>query len=121
VTDKGFISFAGQEIRERADSRSAKLMKPCSELNWESTWLFNGFCSVEGFVGEYGNGVFGVWIGDMREGQERSGHRNVDRDQRKWANPGAPEWCKMGGNTPGVCPAEKVEPGSWQSFRRRAS
>jgi hypothetical protein len=66
-------------------------------------------------------GILGLWMGDMLEGEERSGRGNVGGHQRKWANQGAPEWRQMGVNTPGVCPAGKVEPGSLQSFRGRAS
>jgi hypothetical protein len=37
VIDKGFIRFAGQEIREAETTDAANLMKPLSELNGESS------------------------------------------------------------------------------------
>jgi hypothetical protein len=41
--------------------------------------------------------------------------------ERNYASQGAQAQYKMGVNTAGVCPAERTEPGSMQSFRGRAS
>ena len=121
MNDKGFIRFAGQEQRERVGSQAAKVMKPFSELNRSRLWHFNGFCSAADLVGRYENGDLEAVDRDMLESEATSGGGNVGGHQGKWANPGAPEWCKTGVNTAGVGPARKVEPGSLQGFRRWAS
>jgi hypothetical protein len=69
-TDKGFIRFAALESREAETTEAANVMKPLSELNGESSWLFNGFCSVAAL--EQGDWN---WVLHLRWGKCRKGNR----------------------------------------------